>query len=209
MISLALTHTNGSTDKIELSEVTFGRDFNEPLIHQVVVAQMAANRAGTKAQKTRAEVRGGGKKPWRQKGTGNARAGTITSPIWVKGGRAFAAKPRDFKQKVNSKMYTGAMRSILSELIRQDRLAAVDSLKLDTHKTKDMVAKLAELKLDGKVLIVVAGIPEANLYLASRNIPNITVVSAQDVSPVMLLRHDKVLATVDAIRELEEVLSER
>lgn len=207
MISLALAGTSGKSDNIEVSQNTFGREFNEALVHQVIVAGMAANRAGTKAQKTRSEVRGGGKKPWRQKGTGNARAGTITSPIWVKGGRAFAARAgRDFSQKVNKKMYQGAMRSILSELIRQERLVAVKDLVLETHKTKDLVAKLAQFNLGKSVLIVVSGEPEGNLYLAARNLPRVTVINSQAVSPLTLMKYDNVLTTVSAIRELEEVL---
>ena len=206
MINLALTRTDGKTDNLEVSETTFGREFNEALVHQVIVAGLAANRAGTKAQKTRSEVRGGGKKPWNQKGTGNARAGTIRSPIWVGGGRAFAAKPRDHSKKVNKKMYQGALRAILSELIRQEKLVAVEEMNLDSFKTKDLLAKLAQHKLGSNLLIVVSGEPQGNLYLAARNLRKVNVVSAKTISPLMLMRYDSVLMTVPAIREFEETL---
>lgn len=203
-MKLALAKAAGGTNSIDVSEVTFGREFNEPLVHQVVVALMAGARAGTKKQKTRAEVRGGGAKPWRQKGTGRARAGTIRSPIWRKGGVVFAATPRDHGQKVNKKMYRGAMSAILSELVRQDRLMAVNEFKVDQPKTKVLLEKLKELKLE-RVLIVVDKLDE-NLYLSSRNVPSIAVREASGVNPVQLLKYDNVLMTVDAIRKLEEVL---
>lgn len=203
-MKLALAKAAGGTNSIDVSEVTFGREFNEPLVHQVVVALMAGARAGTKKQKTRAEVRGGGAKPWRQKGTGRARAGTIRSPIWRKGGVVFAATPRDHSQKVNKKMYRGAMSAILSELVRQDRLMAVNEFKVDQPKTKVLLEKLKELKLE-RVLIVVDKLDE-NLYLSSRNVPSIAVREASGVNPVQLLKYDNVLMTVDAIRKLEEVL---
>ncbi|HRE32534.1 MAG TPA: 50S ribosomal protein L4, partial [Candidatus Berkiella sp.] len=168
-MKLALAKAAGGTNSIDVSEVTFGRDFNEPLVHQVVVALMAGARAGTKKQKTRAEVRGGGAKPWRQKGTGRARAGTIRSPLWRKGGVIFAATPRDHSQKVNKKMYRGAMSSILSELVRQERLHAVNEFSVDQPKTKVLLDKLKEFNLD-RVLIVVDKLDE-NLYLSSRNVP--------------------------------------
>lgn len=203
-MKLALAKPAGGTNSIDVSEVTFGREFNEPLVHQVVVALMAGARAGTKKQKTRAEVRGGGAKPWRQKGTGRARAGTIRSPLWRKGGVIFAATPRDHSQKVNKKMYRGAMSAILSELVRQERLHAVNEFVVDQPKTKVLLEKLKELKLE-RVLIVVDKLDE-NLYLSSRNVPSIAVKEASGVNPVQLLKYDHVLMTVDAIRKLEEVL---
>lgn len=202
-MKLALA-TDGGTKNIEVSEAAFGREYNEALVHQVVVALMAGARAGTKAQKTRAEVRGGGAKPWRQKGTGRARAGTIRSPLWRSGGQIFAAKPRDFSQKVNKKMYRGAMKAILSELIRQNRLQVVSEFVLNEPKTKPLVAKLKSMNLE-RVLIVVKEVDE-NLYLSSRNIPNVAIKEAASVNPVQLLKYDNVLMTVDALRKLEEVL---
>jgi large subunit ribosomal protein L4 len=167
---------------------------------------MAAGRAGTKAQKTKAEVRGGGIKPWRQKGTGQARAGSIRSPIWVGGGRAFAAKPRDFSQKVNRKMYRGAMQAMLSELARHDRLAVVNAIELEAPKTKLLVQKLNELKLGENVLVLVEAYDE-KLELASRNLPYVSVLPVSAVDPLSLARHDRVLATVGAVRLLEERLA--
>ncbi|MGD9591000.1 MAG: 50S ribosomal protein L4 [Candidatus Berkiella sp.] len=202
-MKLALA-TEGGTQTIDVSEVAFGREYNEALVHQVVVAIMAGARAGTKQQKTRAEVRGGGAKPWRQKGTGRARAGTIRSPLWRSGGQIFAARPRDFSQKVNKKMYRGAMSAILSELIRQNRLQVVNEFVLNEPKTKPLVTKLKAMNLE-KVLIVVKELDE-NLYLSSRNIPNVAVKEATSVNPVQLLKYDNVLMTVDALRKLEEVL---
>lgn len=190
---------------LEVSDATFGREFNEALVHQVVVAFGAGARQGTKAQKTRAEVRGGGKKPWRQKGTGRARAGTIRSPIWVGGGRAFAAKPRDFEQKVNKKMYRGALKSILSELVRQDRLIVVEKFGVEAPKTKDLLAKLNELELKD-VLIVTSEVDE-NLFLASRNLYKVDVRDVQGIDPVSLIAFDKVLITADAVKQLEEALA--
>ncbi|WJG09940.1 50S ribosomal protein L4 [Aliiglaciecola sp. LCG003] len=190
---------------LEVSEATFGRDFNEALVHQVVVAFGAGARQGSKAQKTRSEVRGGGKKPWRQKGTGRARAGTIRSPIWVGGGRAFAAKPQDHSQKVNKKMYRGAIRSILSELVRQDRLIVVEKFGVDAPKTKALVAKLNELELND-VLIVTAEVEE-NLFLAARNLYKVDVRDVQGIDPVSLIAFEKVLITADAVKQLEESLA--
>lgn len=203
-MKLALAIDNGDSNSIEVSEVAFGREFNEALVHQVVVALMAGARAGTKQQKTRAEVSGGGCKPWRQKGTGRARAGTIRSPLWRTGGRIFAARPRDHSQKVNKKMYRGAMTSILSELVRQDRLRVVNEFVVDQPKTKTLVQKLKDLNLE-RVLIVVNELDE-NLYLSARNVPNVAIKEASGVNPVQLLKYDHVLITVDAIRKLEEVL---
>jgi large subunit ribosomal protein L4 len=190
---------------LEVSEATFGRDFNEALVHQVVVAYAAGSRQGTKAQKTRSEVRGGGKKPWRQKGTGRARAGTIRSPIWVGGGRAFAAKPQDHSQKVNRKMYRGAVKSILSELVRQDRLVVVEKFGVDTPKTKALVAKLNELELND-VLIVTADVDE-NLFLSARNLYKVDVRDVAGLDPVSLIAFEKVLMTADAVKQLEEALA--
>lgn len=194
----------GKQSSVELSDAAFAAEFNEPLIHQIVTAYLAGGRQGNKAQKNRAEVRGGGTKPWRQKGTGRARAGTIRSPIWVGGGRAFAAKPRDFTQKVNRKMYRGAMRSMLSELIRQDRLLLMEEFSVSAPKTKELVTKLDELKLDN-TLIVVEGF-DRDLLLAARNLPHVDVQDAQSVDPVNLIGHDKVVMTVAAAKLLEERL---
>jgi len=191
--------------EIEVSEAAFGREYNEPLVHQVITAYMAAGRAGTKAQKTKAEVRGGGKKPWRQKGTGSARAGSNRTPIWVGGGRAFAAKPRSFEQKVNRKMYRGAMRSMLSELVRQERLVITDGLELEAPKTRMLVGKLKELGLDNVLILVEAY--EEKLFLAARNLPAVQVLPVSGLDPVSLARHEKVLATVGALKMLEERLA--
>jgi large subunit ribosomal protein L4 len=187
---------------LEVSEQTFGADFNEALVHQVVTAHRSGSRAGSKAQKTRAEVRGGGTKPWRQKGTGRARAGSIRSPLWVGGGRAFAAKPRDFDQKVNRKMYRAAMRSILSELVRQDRLVVVQDLQLERAKTRDLAARLQEAGLE-RVLILVEAY-EKNLCLAARNLVGVDVLDLRELNPLSLVRFPKVLATAGAIKALEE-----
>lgn len=196
---------NSKSSEVQVSDATFAREFNEDLVHQVVVAYMAAGRAGTKRQKSKAEVRGGGKKPWRQKGTGSARAGSIRSPIWVGGGRAFAARPRDYSQKVNRKMYRAAMQVMFSQLARQDRLQVVDSLELDTPKTKLLVEKLKGLGLD-KTLILIEAYDE-KLDLASRNLPYVEVLPAASVDPLSLISYDNVLATVGAVRVLEEKLA--
>merc|ERR1712072_319791 len=187
---------------VAVSESAFGREFNEALVHQIVTAYMAGGRQGTKAQKTRAEVAGGGKKPWRQKGTGRARSGTATSPIWRSGGVTFAAKPRNFEQKVNKKMYRAVMQSILSELVRQDRLVVADSFAVDSHKTKEFVAKLDDMELSN-VLIVADEIDE-KLYLAARNVPHVGVTEASAIDPVSLIAFEKVLVTVPALKKLEE-----
>ncbi|QEM80437.1 MULTISPECIES: 50S ribosomal protein L4 [Halomonas] len=200
-----LNLAGASAGTVELSDATFGKEFNEALVHQVVTAYLAGGRQGSRAQKTRSDVRGGGKKPWRQKGTGRARAGTIRSPIWRSGGVTFAARPQDHSQKVNRKMYRAAMRSILSELVRQERLVAVESFTVDSPKTKQLVAKLKELSLE-KVLIVTEEVDE-NLYLAARNIPNVDVVDVAAADPVSLVAFDKVLATVSALRKFEEKLA--
>jgi large subunit ribosomal protein L4 len=196
-----------SKKKLELADDLFACDFNEGLVHQVVVAYMAAGRAGTKAQKTRAEVRGGGAKPWRQKGTGRARAGTIRSPIWRKGGVTFAAKPRSFDKKVNKKMYKRALRSIFSELIRQERLMVVDAFQIDAPKTKMLLNKLTKMNIKDNVLIVSDNIDE-NLYLAARNLPYVKVIDASSsaADPVALINFEMVVVTEAAIKEIEGLL---
>jgi large subunit ribosomal protein L4 len=200
---MKLKVANGSAE-LQVSEAAFGLEYNPSLVFQVVNAYRAAGRAGTKAQKTRAEVRGGGRKPRPQKGGGTSRAGSIRSPIWVGGGRAFAAKPRDFTQKVNRKMYRGAIRSMLSELVRQDRLVITDAISLEAPKTKLLLTQLKSLALDD-VLIIVEALDE-KLFLAARNLPHVEVLAASAVNPVSLASHEKVLATVGAVKLLEERL---
>ncbi|WP_136255933.1 MULTISPECIES: 50S ribosomal protein L4 [Halomonadaceae] len=200
-----LNLSGASAGTVEVSDATFGKEFNEALVHQVVTAYLAAGRQGTRAQKNRAAVRGGGKKPWRQKGTGRARAGTIRSPIWRAGGVTFAASPQDYTQKVNRKMYRAAIRSILSELVRQERLVIVEDISVDAPKTKQLTAKLNELGLE-KALIVTEEVDE-NLYLAARNIPHVDVVDVAAADPVSLVAFDKVLVTVSALRKFEEKLA--
>ena len=190
---------------VELSDTAFGREFNEALVHQVVTAYLAGARQGTRAQKTRAEVSGGGIKPWRQKGTGRARAGSIRSPIWRSGGRAFAAKPQDWSQKVNRKMYRGAMQCILAELIRQERLILVEELSVSGPKTKELIAKLNELDAP-RALIVTKEVDE-NLYLAACNIPHVNVLGTNEVDPVSLIAFDKVIMSVEAAKQFEEALA--
>jgi len=189
---------------LEVSEATFGQKFNETLVHQVVTAYRAAGRAGTKRQKSRAEVRGGGKKPWAQKGTGQARAGSSRSPIWVGGGVTFAARPRDFSQKVNRKMYRGAIRSMLSELARTERLVVTDSIPLEAPKTRLLANQLKSWSLE-KVLIVVEATDE-KLYLAARNLPYVEVLEVTALNPLALASYDKVLMTVSAVKRIEERL---
>ena len=201
-MSMQLTVAGGKD--IKVSEATFGREFSEGLVHQVVTAYLAGARAGTKAQKNRSAVRGGGKKPWRQKGTGRARVGTIRSPLWRGGGATFAAQPRDHAQKVNRKMYRGAIQAILSELVRQERLIVVDALDVSEPKTGALVARLAELGLT-QGLVVTAEMDE-NLYLASRNLPGVYAVDVAGIDPVSLVGADKVVVTVDAIKKIEEWL---
>jgi len=191
--------------KVSVSDDVFAREFNETLIHQVVVAHMAGERQGTKRQKNRSEVRGGGTKPWRQKGTGRARAGTIRSPIWRTGGVTFAARPRDFSQKVNKKMYRVAMRSIVSELVRQERLVVVEEFTVASGKTKDLAAKLKELDIS-QALILTDGRDEM-LERASGNIINIAVAPAQAIDPVSLVKFEKTIITVAALKQLEERLA--
>ncbi|MFB0963384.1 MAG: 50S ribosomal protein L4 [Pseudomonas sp.] len=196
-------NVNGA-QAIDVCERTFGGEFNETLVHQAVVAYMAGGRQGSKKQKTRSEVSGGGKKPWRQKGTGRARAGTIRSPIWRGGGTTFAARPQDHSQKLNKKMYRAAMRSILSELLRQDRLVVVEDFSVDAPKTKALLGKLDTLGLQD-VLIVSENV-EQNLYLAARNLPHVDVRDVQASDPVSLIAYDKVLMTVSAVKKFEEML---
>jgi len=186
---------------VELSEVAFGKEFNEALVHQVVTAYLAGGRQGTRAQKTRAEVSGGGKKPFKQKGTGRARAGSIRSPLWRGGGKIFAAKPQDWAQKVNRKMYRGAMQCILAELVRQERLVLIEDISVQTPKTKELVAKLTALGVSN-ALIVTDAVDE-NLYLAARNLPHVEVIDTAAVDPVSLIGFDKVLMSVPAAKKLE------
>ena len=190
-----------SGSAVELSEVAFGRDFNEALVHQVVTAYLAGGRQGSKAQKSRGEVSGGGRKPFRQKGTGRARAGSIRSPIWVGGGKTFAARPQDWSQKVNRKMYRGAMQCIMAELVRQDRLVLVDEFAVAAPKTKDLLAKLNDLNVT-RALIVTDAVDE-NLYLAARNLPHVDVVDAAAIDPVSLIAFDKVVMSVAAAKKIE------
>jgi large subunit ribosomal protein L4 len=194
----------GGANELQVSDAAFGREFNETLVHQVVTAYRNAGRAGTKAQKTKAEVRGGGRKPHAQKGGGVARAGSIRSPIWVGGGRAFAAKPRDFAQKVNRKMYRGAVAAMLSELARTDRLVVTDAVGLEQAKTKELVGKLKGWSL-GSVLIVIEAIDE-KLLLAARNLPHVEVLPVAALNPLALVSYDKVLMTVGAVKMIEERL---
>ena len=194
----------GGKGTLELADATFGAAFNEALVHQVVTAYLAGARAGTKAQKTRAEVAGSGKKPWKQKGTGRARVGSVRSPIWVGGGRAFAARPRSFEQKVNRKMYRGAMRSVLSELLRQERLVVTPELVLSAAKTKELRAKLGELGFTGGLVVVEAF--DTKLWLAARNLPNVDVLEAQLIDPASLVGADKVVITAAALKVVEERL---
>jgi len=198
-----ITMHGGSS--MAVADAVFGQEFNETLVHQVVVAYMAAGRAGTHAQKSRAAVRGGGAKPWRQKGTGRARAGTIRSPLWRGGGKTFAATTRDYSQKVNKKAYRAAVRSILSELVRQGRLVVVESFAVDAPRTRELVDKLGAMDLD-RVLIVHDD-PEEKLYLAARNLPRVDVVDTTITDPVSLVGFDKVLITVAALRQFEERLA--
>ena len=205
-MKLKLVSKGAQAEDVQVSDATFARAYNESLVHQIITAYRNAGRSGTKAQKTKAEVRGGGIKPWRQKGTGQARAGSIRSPIWVGGGRAFAAKPRDFAQKVNRKMYRAAMQTMLSELARQERLVAINGIELDAPKTKLLVQKLAELSLGDDVLVLVEGYDD-KLELAARNLPYVDVLPVGSLDPVSLARHEKVVATVGAVRMLEERLA--
>jgi len=195
---------NAAAGTVSVSDVTFAREYNEELVHQVVTAFLAGSRQGTRAQKNRAAVAGGGAKPWRQKGTGRARAGTNSSPIWRSGGVTFAAQPQDHSQKVNRKMYRAALRTIMSELARQDRLVVVEGIDMAVPKTKELVKQLGEFGLDN-VLIVSAEL-DTNLYLASRNLHKVDVRDVASVDPVSLIAYDKVMVTVDAVKKFEEML---
>ena len=205
-MDLKLTTATGkaSTKTVEVSEDTFGRDFNEALIHQVVTAYLAGGRSGTRGSKSRSAVSGGGIKPWRQKGTGRARSGTIRSPIWRTGGHTFALSPQDHSQKVNKKMYRAAMRSILSELIRQDRLTIVDKFMVDAPKTKDLVEKLNAIKFESGVIVTDEA--DDNLYLSARNLHNVDVLVAGEIDPVSLVGSANVLMTVGAVQKIGEML---
>ncbi len=194
----------GSKAKLKVSDATFGRPFSEALVHQVVTAYLAGARAGTKAQKSRSTASGGGAKPWRQKGTGRARAGTIRSPIWRGGGRTFAAQPRNFEQKVNKKMYRGAMQAILSELLRQERLIVVKKFSVAEPKTKVFLAKAKKLGLESG-LIVTAEV-DANLALSCRNVPKVYAMDVRSIDPASLVAADKVIITADAVALLQEWL---
>jgi large subunit ribosomal protein L4 len=204
-MKLKVVNAGAGSAEVEVADATFAREFNETLVHQVIVAYMAGGRAGTKRQLSKAEVRGGGRKPHAQKGTGSARAGSIRSPIWVGGGRAFAARPRDYTQKVNRKMYRGAIRAMLSELARTDRLVVVPSLELEAPKTKLLVGRMKDLGVTDALIIVEAF--EEKLFLAVRNLPSFEVVTAAQMDPVSLARHDKVIVTVGALKMLEERLA--
>ena len=200
-MKLDVLNTANKKEDVQISDTTFGKDFNETLVHQAVVTYLAGSRQGSHKQKTRSEVRGGGKKPYAQKGTGRARAGTIRSPIWRGGGLAFAATPRDYSKKINKKMYRAAISSIFSELHRQDRLVAIEQPKLESPKTKEMCAFLKAFKLE-KVLIILDEM-DTNLYLSSRNIPHVEVVTVKEINPVILLRSEKVAVTPAAFKLIE------
>jgi len=197
------THGGGS---VSVSDRVFGADWNEGLVHQIVTAYLAGGRQGTSAQKTRAEVRGGGAKPWRQKGTGRARAGTSRSPIWTGGGQTFASKTRDYSQKVNKKMYAGALRSILSKAASDGMLTVVDAIDIAEPRTKAMIAHLAGLGVEGRVLILVDEVDE-NLWLSSRNLTHVQLLDVDGVDPVSLVRHSRIVVTTAAIKRLEERLA--
>jgi len=196
---------NAAAGTVSVSETTFAREYNEALVHQVVTAYLAGGRQGTKAQKTRSEVAGGGKKPWRQKGTGRARAGTIRSPIWRSGGTTFAAKPQDHSHKVNKKMYRAAMQSILSELARTDRLVVVESFDMEQPKTKLLLEQLKGFGMEN--VLIVANAVDQNLYLAARNLHKVDVCDVDAADPVSLIAFDKVMVTVDALKKFEEALA--
>jgi large subunit ribosomal protein L4 len=204
-MDLNIQSAGGDAQTIQVSDAVFAAELKEGLIHQVVTAHMAAARAGTKAQKNRSAVNGGGAKPWRQKGTGRARSGTSRSPIWRSGGVTFAASPRSFSQKVNRKMYQGAVRSILSELIRQERLVAVGDFGVSAPKTKELVGKLDELGL--KDVLVICENPDENLYLAARNLYGVDIRDEAEIDPVSLIAYEKVLVTEPALKKIEERLA--
>ncbi|MDO8596848.1 MAG: 50S ribosomal protein L4 [Sulfuricaulis sp.] len=205
-MKVQLMNATGSTSELQVSDTVFAAAYNEPLVHQVVVAYQATGRQGTRKQKTRSEVRGGGKKPWRQKGTGQARAGTIRSPLWRGGGKVFPSSPdENFTHKVNRKMYRGALRSILSELLRQGRLVTVSEFNMDQPKTKTLVEKLK--KLDTADVLIVTDTLNNNLALAARNLPSVDVRTVNQADPVSLVRHEKVIMTQGAVKKLEEMLA--
>lgn len=205
-MQVALVTNNGSKEEFQLSEVVFGCRFNGPLIHQVVTAYLAGGRQGTRAQKNRSAVSGGGKKPWKQKGMGRARAGTIRSPLWRSGGVTFAASPQDYSQKVNKKMYRSAMRSIFSELLRQDRFLITNSFSLEQAKTRDLVVKLKEFNVTQKVLIILPEV-DKNIYLAARNLHAVDISDVEAINPVDLINHEKILITLPALKQIEELLA--
>ena len=205
-MKVQLMNATGSTSELQVSDTVFAAAYNEPLVHQVVVAYQATGRQGTRKQKTRSEVRGGGKKPWRQKGTGQARAGTIRSPLWRGGGKVFPSSPdENFTHKVNRKMYRGALRSILSELLRQGRLVTVSEFNMEQPKTKALVEKLK--KLDTADVLIVTDTLDNNLALAARNLPDVDVRTVNQADPVTLVRHEKVIVTQSAVKKLEEMLA--
>ena len=204
-LNLALPGKKTGKETVSLSDESFDKAYNEPLVHQTVVTYMAGARQGSVKQKTRSEVRGGGRKPWRQKGTGRARAGTIRSPIWRGGGVTFAARPADHSKKLNKKMYRGAMRCILSELIRNDRLLVVSEFELGSHKTQDLVSKLKEFELDN--VLIISEEVEKNLYLAARNLHKVDVLDVTGLDPVSLIGFENVLITVSALKKVEEMLA--
>ena len=205
-MKVQLMNATGSTSELQVSDTVFAAAYNEPLVHQVVVAYQATGRQGTRKQKTRSEVRGGGKKPWRQKGTGQARAGTIRSPLWRGGGKVFPSSPdENFTHKVNRKMYRGALRSILSELLRQGRLVTVSEFNMEQPKTKALVEKLK--KLDSADVLIVTDTLDNNLALAARNLPDVDVRTVNQADPVTLVRHEKVIVTQGAVKKLEEMLA--
>lgn len=196
---------NEDAGTLSVSDANFAREYNEDLVHQVVTSYLAGARQGTRAQKSRADVRGGGRKPWRQKGTGRARAGTIRSPIWRSGGVTFAARPQDHRVKVNRKMYRAALKTIMSELARQGRLLVVETLEVDAPKTRLLIEQLEDYGVNSALLL--ADEVSENLYLASRNLQKVDVRDVQDMDPVSLLAHDKVMVTVEAIKKIEEMLA--
>ena len=204
-LNLALPGKKTGKETVSLSDESFDKAYNEPLVHQTVVTYMAGARQGSVKQKTRSEVRGGGRKAWRQKGTGRARAGTIRSPIWRGGGVTFAARPADHSKKLNKKMYRGAMQCILSELIRNDRLLAVSEFELGSHKTQDLVNKLKEFELDN--VLIISEQVEKNLYLAARNLHKVDVLDVTGLDPVSLIGFENVLITVSALKKVEEMLA--
>jgi large subunit ribosomal protein L4 len=205
-MQVALVTKDGSNQELQLSEAVFACRFNEPLVHQVVTAYLAGGRQGTRAQKNRSAVSGGGKKPWKQKGMGRARAGTIRSPLWRSGGVTFAASTQDFSQKVNKKMYRAAMRSICSELLRQERFLVVESFDLEQAKTRDLIAKLRALNITQKLLIILEEVNHT-IYLAARNIHRVELTDVEAINPVNLINHEKILVTAPALKQIEELLA--